>query len=198
MYSEKVHFELTRRCLLECPKCPRTDLKGNMQITDLPVDIVKTVIQTGKYKKALLSGNLGDPLYHPQLIDIIKFFNEQRVFFIMATNGSGKKLDWWKNFYNSYTDGKIVFGVDGLKDTAHLYRKNINFDDSMSAMKLGSQMGKQIVWQFIPFSFNEHQVEAAQALANTYGITFKLRLSDRWNDADPLRPTNPQLYMEQT
>lgn len=198
MYSEKVHFELTRRCLLECPKCPRTDLKGNMQITDLPVDIVKSVIQTGKYKKALLSGNLGDPLYHPQLIDIIKFFNEQRVFFIMATNGSGKKLDWWKNFYNSYTDGKIVFGVDGLKDTAHLYRKNINFDDSMSAMKLGAQMGKQIVWQFIPFSFNEHQVEAAQALADTHGITFKLRLSDRWNDADPLRPKNPQLYMEQT
>ena len=198
MYSEKVHFELTRRCLLECPKCPRTDLKGNMQITDLPVDIVKTVVQTGNYKKVLLSGNLGDPLYHPQLIDIIKFFNEPRVFFIMATNGSGKNLDWWKNFYNSYTDGKIVFGVDGLKDTAHLYRKNINFDDSMSAMKLGSQMGKQIVWQFIPFSFNEHQVEAAQALADTYGITFKLRLSDRWNDADPLRPTNPQLYMEQT
>jgi len=198
MYSEKVHFELTRRCLLECPKCPRTDLKGNIQITDLPVDVIKTVIQSGNYKKVLLSGNLGDPIYHPKLIDIIKFFDTQNVFFIMATNGSGKKLDWWKEFYNSYTHGKVVFGVDGLKNTAHMYRKNIDFDSSMAAMKLGAILGKDIVWQFIPFSFNEHQIEAAQALAKTYGITFKLRVSDRWNENDPLRPKNKQLYMENT
>lgn len=198
MYSNKVHFELTRRCLLECPKCPRTDLKGNMQITDLPLSVVQTVIETGKYKKVLLSGNLGDPLYHPDLINIVKYFNTKDVFFIMATNGSGKKLDWWKEFYNSYTHGKIVFGVDGLKDTAHLYRKNINFDDSINAMKLGARLGKQIVWQFIPFSFNEHQVEAAHALANEYGISFKLRLSDRWNTNDPMKPKSPHLYMEQT
>ena len=44
---------------------------------------------------------------------------------------SGKTEKWWRELY-SMLDRKrfVVFGVDGLKDTAHMYRKFAKFDDS--------------------------------------------------------------------
>ena len=57
-------------------------------------------------------------------------------------------------------------------------------------MKLGASMGKNVVWQWIPFSFNEHQITQAKQLAKQYNITFALRISSRFDGPDdPLRPT---------
>ena len=30
-----LHLEMSKRCILECPKCPRTILKGKYTIDDL-------------------------------------------------------------------------------------------------------------------------------------------------------------------
>ena len=103
---------------------------------------------------------------------------------------------------------EVVFGVDGLKDTAHLYRKYIRFDDSIEAMKIGAEMGFKLnQWQFIVFKFNQHQVEEAQQLAKDIGIRFFVVKSDRWTEpddpksnwVDPLRPDKkwlPEDYIQ--
>jgi hypothetical protein len=89
------------------------------------------------------------------------------------------------------------FGVDGLEDTAHKYRVGINWQQSFDAMCLGVKKGKQVNWQWIPFSFNEHQIDEARKLAKDNGINLVLRLSGRWDSKnDPLRPSNKWLPEE--
>ena len=46
----------------------------------------------------------------------------------IATNGSGKKLEWWEKVFNHLDNrDRVCFGLDGLQDTAHLYRINTDF-----------------------------------------------------------------------
>jgi hypothetical protein len=45
-----------------------------------------------------------------------------------------------------------------------------------------------IEWQFILFSFNQHQVEEANQLAQEFGIRFTILKSGRFKSDDPLLP----------
>ena len=191
-----LHLEMSRRCILECPKCPRTIRRGRYTINDLPLDHAIELVTKTKPKTVQMCGNLGDPIYHPELIQFVKWLNGKNVPFILDTNGSGKKISLWEELYDSYptkTNNKynqIWFGVDGLADTAHNYRVGINWQQSFDAMCLGVKKGKQVNWQWIPFSFNEHQIDEARKLAKDNGINLVLRLSGRWDSKDdPLRPS---------
>jgi hypothetical protein len=39
---------------------------------------------------------------------------------------------------------------------------------------LGSKLNKKIIWQFIVFEFNEHQIETARSICKQNNILFKL------------------------
>ncbi len=195
-----LHLEMSKRCILECPKCPRTIYKGRYTINDLNIDHAKELVLKTRPSNIVMSGNLGDPIYHPNLIEFVRWLDNINYPFAVHTNGSGKKLSWWEEFYDSYKEyskkpngnkyNKIWFGVDGLKDTAHIYRVGINWQQSFDAMCLGVKKGKQVNWQWIPFSFNEHQIDEARKLAKDNGINLVLRLSGRWDSKDdPLRPS---------
>lgn len=189
MSIKELHLEITRRCLLQCPKCPRTYTSG-YKISDMSTEHFEELVTVLKPKTLNFCGNLGDPIFHKQLDKFVKFGAEQGCDFYMSTAGVGKDLKWWESFYNSYTNGKIYFGLDGLEDTAHKYRVGTDWHNVFDAMKLGASMGKNVVWQWIPFSFNEHQIIQAKQLAKQYNITFALRISSRFDGPDdPLRPT---------
>ena len=190
---KELHLEITRRCQLQCPKCPRTFLKGQYKIDDMKYDNYIELVDTLQPKFLNFCGNLGDPIFHPQLDKFIAYAGDKNINFGIATAGVGKKLDWWERFYNSYHRGEVVFGLDGLEDSAHNYRVGTNWQQVFDAMKLGASMNKNVIWQWIPFSFNEHQVKQAQELAKEHGIKFMLRLSSRFDGPDdPLRPTQEE------
>ncbi len=194
-----LHLEMSKRCILECPKCPRTIHKGRYTIDDLNIDHAKELVIKTKPKHIVMCGNLGDPIYHPNLIEFTKWLDNSNHTFAIHTNGSGKKLPWWEELYDSYVNkyNEMWFGVDGLKDTAHKYRVGIDWQQSFDAMCLGVKKGKQVNWQWIPFSFNEHQIDEARKLAKDNGINLVLRLSGRWDsDKDPLRPSSKWLPRE--
>ena len=115
----------------------------------------------------------------------------------LNTNGSGKKLTWWQDYYDIISDtDETVFGIDGLEDTSDQYRINQDWKSSFDALKLGAKLGKTVIWQWIPFSFNEHQIDEARALANRYNIPFMILKSSRWKPNDELMPTNRNLYVD--
>jgi MoaA/NifB/PqqE/SkfB family radical SAM enzyme len=204
-----LHLEMSKRCILRCPKCPRTIQKGKYYnffpggrytIDDLNIDHAKELVLKTRPSSIVMSGNMGDPIYHPNLIEFVRWLDNINYSFSIHTNGSGKKLSWWEEFYESYKEynkksngnkyNEIWFGVDGLEDTAHKYRVGINWQQSFDAMCLGVKKGKQVNWQWIPFSFNEHQIDEARKLAKDNGINLVLRLSGRWDSKeDPLRPS---------
>lgn len=188
------HLELSTRCTLQCPKCPRTkalDIKTKLFIGDVSFERAIETIDAADNQRIQLCGSYGDPIFYPRLKDIVKHITSNNKYFTLATAAPGKSLEWWTDFYQSYDgyNNEVVFGLDGLEDTAHLYRKSTDFNQIFENMKLGVKLSRHIVWQWIPFSFNEHQIEYAREIALENGIEFRLRLGDRWSgNNDPLKP----------
>lgn len=183
-----VHLELTRRCLLACPKCPRTIMRGQYNIMDLSLEHIHSILKLNP-KMVYLLGNYGDPLYHPDLDKIIMMMNTYDQNFSLHTAGTGKKIEWWDSIYNSCDKGRYVFVVDGIEHSAPIYRIGMNWAETFGAMTLGAKLGKEIVWEYIVMRHNEDDIYEAIKMANGHGIKFKLHYSQKWDgDNDPYKP----------
>jgi MoaA/NifB/PqqE/SkfB family radical SAM enzyme len=60
--------------------------------------------------------------------------------------------------------GQIDFGIDGLEDTLHLYRKNVKYNKVIENATAFINAGGRAQWNFIVFKHNEHQVEEVRHL----------------------------------
>ncbi len=192
------NIEITNRCTLACPECPRT---GNPWVTrdlvDLPVSVLERVFTPGREEqfrglRVNLCGAYGDCIYHPDFHAVLRFLKHRGLKVSVETNGSHRKPQWWRRTCELLDeDDAITFSVDGLADTNHLYRVNARWEDIVSAMKLCAER-VTVSWKYIVFRHNEHQIEAAQALGRQLGVhkmTFKK--SARFRCEDPLAPSNP-------
>mgnify|MGYP000657292039 CR=1 FL=1 len=65
--------------------------------------------------------------------------------------------EFWKKLA-SYDRVRVLFGIDGLNDTNHLYRINVNWDALMRNVKSYISNGGTASWQFIVFDHNQHQI----------------------------------------
>jgi MoaA/NifB/PqqE/SkfB family radical SAM enzyme len=195
-------IEPSTRCALACPRCPRTMMKGAYAVTDLPIAVVRRIFPDGTpARKIVLSGDHGDPIYHPRLHQILRYLRGLRPApprLSIHTNGSFRKRGWWAETASILSrQDRIVWSVDGLEDTNHIYRVNARWSSIMEGVaECRGKVG--MVWKFIVFKHNEHQVEEAKRLAESLGFDdFELvksnRFGGRWrvNGTDPMQPTIP-------
>ena len=185
-----VHLELTKRCLLACPKCPRTIMRGQYDIRDISLEHVHAICKSRPDVMYLL-GNYGDPLYHPQLHEIIMIMEHYNQVFSLHTAGTGRSIEYWNDIYDSYDNdkSKFVFVVDGTEFSAPIYRVGMNWNETFGAMALGAKLNKNIVWEYIVMRHNEDDIYDAMKMADNHGIKFKLQYSHKWDgDNDPYKP----------
>lgn len=192
-FSKTVHVELTSRCTLACTKCVRTMRKGSYAITDMPLEQVQSLAEQTLFPIVLLCGGLGDPIYHRDFHDVLETLLQGGKFVKVVTCGSNRSQKWWdKTAEIASRYPKMVqftFSIDGLKDTNHLYRINSNWDSIQIAIDTMSKTGIHLVWKFIVFSHNQHQIDEARQIAEDRGIEFKQIHSGRYSgEDDPLRP----------
>lgn len=190
------HLELSSRCVISCPKCPRTTRKGDYTVTDLSLQKIKKFFNDEVLRDAkdiILCGNHGDPIYNYEFHKIISFFREHEKPICLITNGSSKNSEWWEktaSILNSKYD-RITFSIDGLEDTNHLYRVGSKWDTVINAVKICVKNNVKVTWKFIVFKHNEHQIEAATTLASELGIyKFEIVKSNRFDKKDLLRPND--------
>ena len=113
------HLELSSKCALRCPRCPRTERPNQYKVTEMSLDFVKKTFPLERLsyvKKILMSGGQGDPIYCNDFIKIIKYFKESKsnLQLCITTNGSYKKKSWWKNVAQILNKNDIIiFSVDG-------------------------------------------------------------------------------------
>jgi hypothetical protein len=50
---------------------------------------------------------------------------------------------------------------------------------------MGALRGKKIVWQFILFKHNEHQIEEAKQLCKDHNIILEIVTTDKWSNPIP-------------
>ena len=78
-----LHVEPTSRCTLACPRCERTVFldkfgKKNFSIDDLNIASLENFIDT-PVDDITLCGNIGDPIYHREFINLVKILLKKSV-----------------------------------------------------------------------------------------------------------------------
>lgn len=186
-------FEITTYCNASCPQCPRNIQGGSvnpfMPLIHLDRNIINAAFDTElcrHLKQIFFCGSYGDPIMHPDFLDILKDFRSKNstLWLYIHTNGGLHDENYWQEIaaiMNGY--GQIDFGFDGLKDTLHLYRRNVKYDVAMRNAKAFIRAGGRAQWNYIVFKHNEHQVEQARQLSKECGFfNFLPRKTGRFYD----------------
>jgi len=183
MYNYKnikmVHLEVTQRCQAACPMCDRNENGGpdnrHINNTELTLDDCKKIFSIDFIKQLstmYMCGNLGDPIVAHDTLEIFKYFREHNptMWLSMNTNAGARDETWWTELARTFgRNGAVIFSVDGLMDTNHLYRQNVKWDNVVHSMKSFIAAGGRARWDYIIFGHNEHQVDEAEALAKEWG-----------------------------
>lgn len=187
-----LHLEATSRCRLACPRCARTDLlsKGLLRNTDIDISALEQFIDV-PLEDINLCGNLGDPIYHPKFIELVQMLQTKTDTVSITTNGSGKSTKWWQTLNSVLrTTDRIKFSIDGLPNNFTEYRINADWDSVKRGIDISVQGPAYITWKYIPFKFNEENIEQAKLLSEDLGFDrFVLDPSNRWEINDYLRPS---------
>ena len=176
------NIDTSHRCILKCPQCIRQKKISQDQIRrsfDLSQESLLKILNY--YDNHItFCGQISDPIYHPNFLDFLKICDSQKRTVRIATNGSGKSNAWWEEAF-SYGVGTHgwYFGVDGIDEKSQLYRVGSNFKDVWKRMKQGRDLGHVIVWQYIIFGYNEHEVDRAIEIAKEEDFSLLLIKTDR-------------------
>ena len=120
-----------------------------------------------------MCGNLGDPIVAKDTLDIFRYFRESNpnIWLSMNTNAGARDEIWWSNLATTFGRmGSVIFSVDGLHDTNHLYRQGVVWNNVERSMDAFIEAGGRARWDFLIFEHNQHQVEKAKALSEQKGF----------------------------
>jgi MoaA/NifB/PqqE/SkfB family radical SAM enzyme len=135
-----------------------------------------------------MCGNLGDPITAKDTLEIFKYFREHNpsMWLSMNTNAGARDEKWWSELAQVIgRNGAVIFSVDGLEDTNHIYRQNVNWNNVYKSMKSFILAGGRARWDFLIFEHNQHQVEEAKALSEKLGFEkFVAKKSGRFITSD--------------
>lgn len=185
----QIEFGVTSKCNAACPLCARqligtSNIDPNIIQSDLSFENFKIITEglgsNSKNINADFCGTTGDIIAHPDAENIIKYASTYYKEANLHTNGSAKSVSFWQNIAK-LKNVHVIFSIDGLSDTNHLYRINTNFDTIIKNAKIFIDAGGYAIWKFIKFSHNEHQVDKAKELAKELGFKkFQSIASTRW------------------
>lgn len=183
------HIEPTNVCTLKCAGCARTKFidqwpqhwrNHSLDINDL----LKFLDIDLSGKKINLCGNYGDPIYHPDFVGLVSQLKKAGGILTITTNGSYRTQDWW-NQLTAHLDvnDTIRFSIDGLPENFTEYRKNADWTSIQPAIEICVSSRCKTVWKYIPFRYNQNNIESARVLARELGIDeFLLDPSDRFDE----------------
>lgn len=188
---KQIHLEITNNCQASCPMCNR-NINGGLdnpliKIENWSLNDFKTVMTPkvlGQIDSYYFCSNFGDPMMNNDLIEMCRYSREvaPNVHVSVHTNGGARKQEWWRELAWALPDNhNVVFALDGLEDTHHLYRVGTKFETVVENAVAFIDAGGTAEWVFIRFKHNEHQVEQARKLSQQFGFKkFTVKNSSRF------------------
>jgi MoaA/NifB/PqqE/SkfB family radical SAM enzyme len=202
------HFEVSGKCALKCPRCPRNDIAPAPWMNkELTLDFFKSVLSPdllrNTVKRITMCGDIGDPIYASQYLEIVEYIkiHNPKIHVYTITNGSFRKSEWWHRFAaisNEYDT--INFSVDGYdQESNNIYRIGSNWDSIMQGMDIMCKKSSAFVyWATIVFSFNQDHLNQIYKQAKEIGcdgvqLTYSTKFGSKYGtayggDDDPLEP----------
>lgn len=191
----ELDLEISAFCNAECMDCTRMWL-GEKDISYNPhIDHWNQIISIDELKEHIgqfesldnlsFCGNKGDPMGHPNIADLIKWcqirFDDPNL--LIETNGSLGSVNTWIEL--AKTNVEVNFGLDGLEDTNHIYRRKVDWTKIMRNAKVFIEHGGHANWNAIDFPHIKHQIAKMQEMSVAMGFK-KFTVKKRFNpDLDP-------------
>jgi pyruvate-formate lyase-activating enzyme len=173
-------LEITSYCNASCPQCPRNNngqgINPYLPLNHLSRDVIDQAFSAelcSALRQVFFCGSYGDPIMHPDFLDILRDFRQKNptLWLYIHTNGGVHEPDYWREIAKIMNGhGQIDFGIDGLDDTLHLYRKNVKYNKVIDNATAFIAAGGRAQWNFIVFKHNQHQVQQVQQLGKELGF----------------------------
>jgi MoaA/NifB/PqqE/SkfB family radical SAM enzyme len=177
-YPVVAFIEPNLYCNLQCPACPTGLRLGLRPTVAIDEELFKSTIdQIGDYIFQLYMYNWGEPLLHKRTPEMISYAKKKEINIVLSTNLSIKLTD-------DYIDRLVLSGLDRMlvsldgvtQESYSKYRRNGNLElvreNVMRIRKAKERLGSatpKVIWQFLVFRHNEHEIDQARALHKEWG-----------------------------
>ena len=175
-----IHLEVTQNCQASCPMCDRNmngkGVNPHINLDELTLEDCKKIFNPSFIKQLntmYMCGNLGDPIVAKDTLEIFRYFRQHNpnIWLSMNTNAGARDEAWWVELANIFARcGAVIFSVDGLRTTNHIYRQGVVWDKVERSMDAFISAGGRARWDFLIFEHNQHQVDEARALSEQKGF----------------------------
>lgn len=179
-----LNIEASSLCNAQCLVCFRYEERGSVKLNP---DFTPTYIKLEDFKNWLspeflkqinyicFSGDYGDAMTSPDIIPILDYLttSNPNTTVAICTNGGMKNTAFWTEvgqIISRNPSSYITFSIDGLRETNHIYRRNVNWEKLMSNVEAYLATGAKAMWDFLIFDYNEHQIEDARIFSQQLGF----------------------------
>jgi len=158
---ERIQIEISNRCNLKCPLCPKGRNEVVRNNLDIDVDFFRTVLDELKDDNPRLQlWNYGEPLMHKNILQIVDLIKNDFSDCSISTNGTVMNNILAKAIVNSGIT-EIIFAIDGISlESYGKYRVGGSFNTVLNNLQIISEQKKKhesdikITVQYIIFKHN--------------------------------------------
>ena len=199
-----MEIEPTTSCNLRCPQCPSglREFTRNTGMLDLPL-YKKTIDEIHEDLVWLILYFQGEPFLNKQFLEFVKYAASKNIYTATSSNAHYFTDEMAKATVESGLD-RLIISIDGTtQETYGKYRIGGNvekvIDGTKKLLYWKKKLNKStphIIWQFIVFKHNEHQLPEIKKLAKEIGVDelgIKTAQIYDYKTSDDFIPTNEDL-----
>ena len=173
-----VEIEPTTSCNLRCPQCPSglREFSRNTGMLDLP--LYKKIIDEISPKLVyVILYFQGEPFLNKSFLEFVKYAAQKKIYTATSSNAHYFTDEMAKATIESGLD-RLIISIDGTsQETYSKYRVGGDIekviDGTKKLLKWKKELNRStphIIWQFIAFKHNEHQIPELKKLAKEIGV----------------------------
>ncbi len=173
-----MEIEPTTSCNLRCPQCPSGLREFTRDTGMLDLNLYKKIIDELHPELVwLILYFQGEPFLNKSFLEFVKYAASKNLYTATSSNAHYFNDEMAKATVESGLD-RLIISIDGTnQETYSKYRKggqlNKVIEGTENLLKWKKELGIQtphIIWQFIAFKHNEHQIPEIKKLAKEIGV----------------------------
>lgn len=173
-----MEIEPTTSCNLRCPQCPSGLREFTRDTGMLDLNLYKKIIDELHPELVwLILYFQGEPFLNKSFLEFVKYAASKNLYTATSSNAHYFTDEMAKATVESGLD-RLIISIDGTnQETYSKYRKggqlNKVIEGTENLLKWKKELGIQtphIIWQFIAFKHNEHQIPEIKKLAKEIGV----------------------------
>jgi MoaA/NifB/PqqE/SkfB family radical SAM enzyme len=193
---KQIRLDASTICQLKCPTCKTTEgvIAKSLGARTLKFENFKNLVDANPWIEKIELSSKGEIFLNRDLLQIIKYAYDKK---IMLSADGGTNFNWvgeeMLEALVKYRFNTITCAIDGASsETYKIYRRGGDFDKVIANIKAVNKYKVQyrsqlptLVWQFVPFGHNEHEILLAKKMALSLNMRFTIKIA--WGDFAPVK-----------